>query len=135
MVSLERWLPAARSTHLPGFRPVRQVVVIDAPFQRYMLSDPYSHILCWRHIHYRRVARVGIGNPHCDGESVGGAAKDDRQGAHEVEEERREAIFVGWNGDGVRAIGNESREQWYSLYTSVRGESDGYWASALATSW
>lgn len=75
---------------------MRQIVMIHPPLQRNMLPDTDSHILCGGHIDNRRLAGVCIRNPKRDGESIRRAPEGDRQRAHQVEEEGRKPIFVGW---------------------------------------
>ena len=59
-----------------------------------MLSDTNYHILGWCHVYHGRFTRVGIRDPKRDRESVCVASEDNRQRAHEVEEESGEAIFI-----------------------------------------
>jgi hypothetical protein len=76
------------STHIPGLRPVGQIVMIYPPLQRHMLPNTNCHVLCRCHIDDRRLPRVCIRDPKRDGESVCRAPEGDRECAHEVEEER-----------------------------------------------
>jgi hypothetical protein len=92
------------STHIPGLRPVGQIVMIYPPLQGHMLPNTDRHILCRCHIDDRRLPRVCIRNPKRDGESVCGAPEGDRECAYEVEEERREAILICWRRMCVRVI-------------------------------
>ena len=62
--------------------------------QRDMLPNADRHVLCRCHVDDRRLSGVSIRNPKRDREPVCRAAEGDRDCAHEVEEERREAILV-----------------------------------------
>lgn len=63
--------------------------------QCYVLPNSDSHFLCWGHIDNWRLAWVCIWNPKRNGESVRRSSEGDRQRAHEVKEEGREACLVG----------------------------------------
>lgn len=70
--------------------------MIHPPLQRHMLANTDRHILCRRHIDHWWLARIGIGDPECDGESIRRATKVDWQRTHEVKKQGGEAIFIRW---------------------------------------
>jgi len=58
-----------------------------------MLAGPYGHIMGGRHIDDGRFVRVAVRDPYCYGKSILTSAKIDREGAIEMEEQCRHAIF------------------------------------------
>lgn len=83
-------------THIPSLQPMCQIVVIDPPLQRHMLSHPDHHIVRGSHIDHWRLARIGRRDPYCDWKFVLRAAKGDGQRPRKEEKQRGETGFVGF---------------------------------------
>lgn len=119
-----------------------QIVVIDLPLQRHMLSHPDYHIMRRGHIHYWRLARIGRGNPYCDWEFVLRAAKGDGQRPREEEKQRGETGFVGckgqksnqqlFNSNPIRAAETYCRHQ---FVVRGMGIGPGHWRRRSRSDW
>jgi len=79
---------------------------------------------------------VRMGHPYCYGESICSAAERHGNGPREVYEEGGNAIRESCVSvrQPTSSSGCAEAERKDMLWTSVRGERDGYWASAWATS-
>lgn len=95
-----------------------------------MLAGSNGHILCGCHVGNRRLARIDIGNPQRDREFVDGAAKGDGQCARESQEQSREPILVGWQGDFVSQTAAYSESIAYCRLP-FQGRAFGTWPKRL----
>jgi hypothetical protein len=121
--------PCLASTNIPCFCPVCQIVVVHLSLQRHMLPNSDSHILCGGHIGNWRLAWVGIWNPKRNGESVRGSSEGDRQCAHQVKEEGREACLVGcWVSETRTTSKRTSDTHYRHLFEGrARGTARAHW--------
>lgn len=71
--------------------------MVDLPLERHMLPNPDRHLLGRGDISDWWLARVCIGDPKRNGESICCPSKAHRQRPYKVEEKGREPRFVGYS--------------------------------------
>lgn len=115
---ISRYIAAEKSklTHVPGFRPVSQIVMVDPSLQSHMLSHANCHVLSRRHVHHRGISRICIRNPQCDRKSVDGTTKGDGDCADHMKKERGEAILISWE---INRSQHDSSQRCQSIVLTV----------------
>ena len=80
--------------YLPSFCPIGQVRMIYSSFPAHISPWSNLHFVCRCNIGHRWLERVSSWNPELERETICHVAKGDGQGADQMEQQGRAAIFI-----------------------------------------